>query len=235
MFDKIKGFFNEADFYNRKTTLHTILGYCFIAPYNLGRMLLSDFWDFLKENQVVKVIIGIASLVTFYFLIQNRRSVLDSEIKIKESTLHTGGGEFFTGLDLDFAIINQTTTLSIINKQPEIWVKYNYNNWYRTKKENISDKVIIVTEKTYPITLTSRKSKEYFKIRIGIETVGYLEKKMKDRDIQRVSLFLRFQNDVNKKYKVTKNHELGKGLFLYRNNPTFRVDTIINIIKKMEG
>ena len=207
------------------------LGYLFVLPYNLFRMILCTTLEWLREYQVIgTIIVMLLSGTTFYFLVDNRCSRINSEIMMSDKGFKTGDNkDVFVGTEIEFTLINDTTTISIIRDVPEVWLEYQYNfsEIFKRKQINVTKYVKCLTEHVYPLTLKDRKSRIYLKYYLTTDFYNEVRDDFGNQDIMTISIYLKFTNDVTKKIKTTKNYKLNREIFNSKTTFNFNLDGII--------
>ena len=109
---------------------YNLYEYIFVLPYNFIRMILCSFSTWLQDHTYLGMVIAsismIFSFMTFWFLLENRFSSIKTEYNSIPKTFKVGGVDTFIGHTVEFVLINNTNTLSIIKNQPTVHLKYQY-------------------------------------------------------------------------------------------------------------
>ena len=78
-----------------------MLGYLFVLPYNLFSMILCITLEWLRDHQVIGTIITmLLAGMTFYFLVDNRWSRIDSEVNVYDSGFKFDNNDVFFGSEI---------------------------------------------------------------------------------------------------------------------------------------
>lgn len=127
-------------------------------------MILLDILATLREYQVIgTIIVMIISGLTFWFLVENRCSVIKTEIMEKTKRFTVAGKDVFIGTEIDLTVINNTTTISIIKEEPKIFLKYQFgfSDLFKCKYVDITRYVNRTDNNTFPLEIKERKGRKY--------------------------------------------------------------------------
>lgn len=197
---------------------HGLLKVIFVLPLNYISMILLDILSTLREYQVIgTIIVMVISGATFWFLIENRCSVIKTEIIEKTKEFKIGDKDVFIGSEIDLTVINKTTTISIIKEEPKIFLKYQFgfSELFKRKYVDITKYVKRTDDNTFPLEIKERKGRRYLKYTLTNDFFKYLSEDFSNPNILTISIYIQYTNDVTKKVKTTNKVKLNKDLYKY--------------------
>jgi len=200
-------------------------------------MILLDILATLREYQVIgTIIVMLISGLTFWFLIENRCSVIKTEIIEKTKQFTVVDKDVFIGTEIDLTVINNTTTISIISEEPKIFLKYQFgfSDLFKCKYIDITKYVKRTDINTFPLEIKERKGRKYLNYTLTNDFFQELSEDFQNPSILTISLYIQYINDVTKKVKTTNKVKLNRELYKFKTLPKLNVDRIKEINKYID-
>lgn len=216
---------------------HGLLKVIFVLPLNYIRMILLDILSTLREYQVIgTIIVMVISGATFWFLIENRCSLIKTEIIEKTKEFKIGDKDVFIGSEIDLSVINKTTTISIIKEEPKIFLKYQFgfSELFKCKYVDITKYVKRTDNNTFPLEIKERKGRRYLKYTLTNDFFKDLSEDFSNPNILTISIYIQYTNDVTKKVKNTNKVKLNKDLYKFKTLPKLNIDRMKEINKYLD-
>lgn len=191
----------------------------FVLPLNYIKMILLDFLTTLKEYQVIgTIIVMIIAGLTFWFLIENRFSGIETEIIEKTKEFKIDNKNVFIGGEIDLTVINKTATISIIKEEPKIFLKYQFgfSDLFKCEYIEITKYVKRTDDNIFPLEIKERKGRKYLKYTLTNDFFQELSDNFSNPNILTISIYIQYINEVNKKIKTTNKVKLNKALYKYK-------------------
>lgn len=199
--------------------------------------LMEIFHEYIMKYEIIiKVIGAILAGITFWFTYHNYSDRLFNKYSINESetTITTpnftlnDGTKCFTGVDMVFTIINKTDTLTIIKDKPQIFIRiyHNHSKFYIRQDIEVTKYIDSKIEKQYPLKIEKRLNREYFTYKLRNEFFNWVKQEIDNDDILKITIYLTFYNDVNKKTMQTKPIILNKEIYNSKTQWNFNIEVL---------
>lgn len=203
-------------------------------------MILLDFQTWLQGHMYLGILIASISALfsgmTFWFLIENRFSSIETEIIEKTKEFKIGDKDVFIGSEIDLTVINKTTTISIIKEEPKIFLKYQFgfSELFKCEYVDITKYVKLTDNNTFPLEIKERKGRRYLRYTLTNDFFKDLNEDFSNPNILTISIYVQYTNDVTKKVKNTNKVKLNKDLYKFKTLPNFNIDRMKEINKYLD-
>jgi len=217
---------------------HGLLKVIFLLPLNYLRMILLDILTTLREYQVIgTIIVMILSGITFWFSIENRFSNIKTEIVEKTKQFQIDDKDVFIGSEIDFTVINKTTTISIIKEEPKIYLKYQFgfSELFKCKNIDVTKYLKRTDNNIFPLEIKERKGRRYLNYILTNEFFKDLSEDFSNPNILTISIYIKYINDVTKKVKTTNKVKLNKTIYTFKIQPKLNIDRMNEINKYLDN